>query len=115
MKPYRLLFAIVAASFFLVLLIYFIYRSNSWPMGQQALECLVAAIVLLAVAGFLLMLKNYRTTEFAAGSIGPGLWFGLLWAAEISMNNIIHPPVALRDPLDDVFWGIVALLILILA
>lgn len=48
-----------------------------------------------------------------------GLWTGLalgaLWAAEISYNNFLAPPLPGRDIVDDVFWGLVALGLVLLA
>lgn len=38
-----------------------------------------------------------------------GAAFGLLWTAEISYNNVLAQPVAIRDPVDDIFWAAVAL------
>jgi hypothetical protein len=46
---------------------------------------------------------------------GVGLAVGVLWFAEISMNNFIAPPLPLRDTLDDIFWFLVALFIFIYA
>jgi hypothetical protein len=33
---------------------------------------------------------------------------GLLWVAEIAMNNVLEPALPLRDYLDDAFWAAVA-------
>ncbi|GHO55090.1 hypothetical protein KSB_35650 [Ktedonobacter robiniae] len=41
-----------------------------------------------------------------------GLGAGLFWTAEISMNNILMFGLPLRDILDDLFWAVIALIIL---
>jgi hypothetical protein len=44
-----------------------------------------------------------------------GVVFGALWMLEIGYNNVIAPPVSVRDPVDDLIWAIIALGMLILA
>lgn len=39
----------------------------------------------------------------------------MLWTIEISINNLIRPDLPLRDYIDDIFWAIIASLILITA
>ena len=40
---------------------------------------------------------------------------GLLWTIEIGINNFVQPGLPLRDIVDNIFWAIIALLILIFA
>jgi hypothetical protein len=44
-----------------------------------------------------------------------GLILGLLWVIEIGINNYIAPPLPARDIIDNIFWGAIALSILIFA
>jgi hypothetical protein len=48
-------------------------------------------------------------------NVALGLGFGLLWTFEIGINNLIRPGLPLRDNIDNIFWAIIASLILILA
>jgi hypothetical protein len=45
-------------------------------------------------------------------NVALGLYFGLLWTIEISINNLIRPDLPFRDLLDNIIWAIIALLIL---
>ena len=40
-----------------------------------------------------------------------GAALGLLWIVEIAINNIIAPPLPMRDIMDNVFWAVIAFLI----
>jgi hypothetical protein len=55
------------------------------------------------------------TQYVARSSAGVGLLIGLLWAMEICINNVLQPPLPLRDYLDDGFWALVAAGILVIA
>jgi hypothetical protein len=50
-----------------------------------------------------------------ARAIGVGLICGLLWVVEISVNNILAPPLPGRDWFDDVIWATISLTILVSA
>jgi hypothetical protein len=99
----------------LVVLIYFLYRTNSWPLGLEALECLIAFLILVASVFFVEKFRNILSKPFEKRNIIAGLYIGILWTLEISMNNIIQPGLPLRDNLDDIFWAIIACLILYLS
>lgn len=45
--------------------------------------------------------------------INIGLGTGLLWTAEICINNVLTPPLPARDIIDDCFWGLIALILVI--
>lgn len=99
----------------LVIAIYFNYRPFSWPVGLEALGCLISSIILI-FAGLLLwffrrksiIIKEQKNLSF-------GLVIGLLWTIEIGINNIIHPDLPFRDIVDDIFWAAIAILILVYA
>lgn len=105
------------ASLLLVVSIFFLYRGTGWPLGVQGSEALIACALLLAVtiALFLYRRRTWHTDSIYQRSVQAGLVIGLLWTAEISMNNILAPELPLRDILDDLFWAAVALAILIVS
>jgi hypothetical protein len=44
-----------------------------------------------------------------------GLVLGVLWVAEISINNFIAPPLPARDHIDNAFWAVIAMAIFVLS
>jgi hypothetical protein len=91
--------------------------------GQTATQYLglgLAAIIALLVAGLILGLPGTRTrsaegARILHNGVTLGGILGLLWVLEINYNNIFTPPVSLRDPVDNVFWAVIALAILVQA
>jgi hypothetical protein len=106
---------IIILSVVLVILIYFTYRPNSWPTGSESLGCLVSVILLSTTFLLLWMLKERIIDDSQKRNVASGLCFGLLWTIEIGINNLVHPRLPLRDNIDNTFWVIIALLILITA
>jgi hypothetical protein len=99
----------------LVLSIYFIYRPNSWPIGLEALGCLVSLILLSMTLLFLWIMKKKLIDDKQKKNLELGLYFGLLWTIEICINNFIQPGIPLRDIIDNIFLGIIAILILVIS
>jgi hypothetical protein len=102
-------------SLFLVLCIFFLYRGENWPLGIQGIEAF-GAFALLLVINVALFLHSRSTPHRKTShqkSVLLGLLTGLLWTAEISMNNILMPGLPARDILDNLFWAAIALIILI--
>lgn len=115
-KPSSLLNLCNVICILLVISIYLLYRAPAWPLGIEAFECFAADFALLFFAFLLWQLKKRGAfAAFEELAIKDGLYIGILWTIEISMNNVIHPGLPLRDILDDVFWAIIAFLILIRA
>lgn len=79
-------------------------RRNPIELGGS-----VAALVLLAVLAGWVAVRRLPTREGALLGAAAGVIFGALWIVEIGYNNLIAPPVAIRDPVDDVIWAVVAL------
>jgi hypothetical protein len=103
------------ASLLLVLSMFFLYKGTNWPLGVPGIEALGAVALLLAVNGALFLYcrsANHGDTSYQSSCM-LGLITGLLWAAEISMNNILTPGLPARDILDDLFWAAIALIILV--
>jgi hypothetical protein len=76
--------------------------------------------------GFILLLAAFGATWFITRTARrdeapaaldritlPGLALGLLWTIEIGINNFVAPPLPGRDTLDNSFWALIALGILI--
>jgi hypothetical protein len=100
-------------SLLLVLWTFFLYRGTNWPLGVQGIEAVGAFVLLLAMnlTLFLLKRKAADLNFFHQKSVTLGLLAGLLWTVEIGMNNILQPGLPLRDILDDLFWAVIALII----
>jgi len=97
----------------LIIAIYLIYRTSSWPFGIEALGCLVSLFIILLFI-FLITLFRNRPIIFNSGKqISIGLTIGLLWTIEIGINNIIQPGLPLRDIIDNIFWAVIVILILL--
>ncbi len=112
MKSNYILKLIILLSILLVIALGLMYRTTDFPVGHQTLECLGSIIVLSATALFLHKIKAKWLNEVQKKNVELGLYFGLLWTIEISINNILRPGLPLRDTIDNVFWVIIALLIL---
>ena len=105
----------LAACALLVAAIYFIYRPYPWPLGLEALECLISLVILLVSAILLHFFKKKPVVANHHKNLHAGLLIGVLWAVEISINNVLHPPLPYRDIIDNIFWAIIALLIFVVA
>jgi hypothetical protein len=103
----------IISSAILVVAIYFIYPAFSWPLGLEAYECLIALLILAASAIIHWLFRNKSIIILQTKNVTVGLWIGLLWTIEIGINNIIHPGLPLRDIVDNIFWAVIAILILI--
>jgi hypothetical protein len=87
------------------------YDRSSWIAGGGGFALLLAALG-----------ATWRLTRTARRDAAPaaldrmtlwGLVLGLLWTVEIGINNFAAPPLPGRDTLDDSFWALIALGILI--
>ena len=102
-------------SIILAIATYFRYRPYSWPTGLEALGCLVSIILMATALIILWILRDKIINDLQRRNVALGLCFGLLWTIEISINNLVRPELPLRDNIDNTFWAIIALLILITA
>ena len=111
MKSVRASQYLLIISAVLVLIIYLRYPALQWSLKIEAGACLISLIILIV---FILLIKKFenKLSDKSKKNLNAGLYFGLLWTIEISINNIIQPRLPLRDHLDNIFWGIIALLIL---
>lgn len=80
----------------------------------------IGAPVILAALAAWLAGRGLRPRDPGAASdirrgLGWGVVFGALWVLEIGYNNVIAPPVSVRDPVDDLIWATIALGMLTLA
>lgn len=118
-KPalFRVIFTISIVSAVLVLIIALSYSYSPLTL----LESVAGFIILLMVSGFVWLIhrgssrvkKSVEIDLDEATAVGIAL--GALWLIEISINNFIALPLPLRDIVDDVFWSLIALFILIYA
>ena len=92
----------------------------TYTYDQRTLRYTIGAEALLItyLAGYWFF---WRRGESKAGSeiqrtgLATGLGLGLLWTAEICYNNIIAAPLPGRDTVDNIFWALVGLGLLVLA
>lgn len=101
---------LLLTSALLVVIIYLLYPALQWSLKLEASACLISLIILIALMIFIEKIKN-QLSEKSKQNLKAGLYIGLLWTIEISMNNVIQPGLPLRDHLDNIFWGIIAVLI----
>ena len=111
MKSVRASQYLLIISAVLVLIIYLRYPALQWSLKIEAGGCLISLVILIVL---ILLIKKFKNelSDKSKKNLNAGLYFGLLWTIEISINNIIQPRLPLRDYLDNIFWGIIALLIL---
>lgn len=95
----------------LILVMYMLHPALQWSLKIEAGACVISVLVLILLILLIRKFKNKLSNE-SKKNLTIGVYFGLLWTAEISMNNIIQPGLPLRDYLDNIFWGIIAVLIL---
>jgi len=95
--------------------VFFLFRPFSWPRGSESVGILVSVLLISVLTILLWMLRNKIVNERQRKNVIAGLCIGLLWTIEISVNNFIRPGLPLRDTIDNLFWGVIELLILITA
>jgi|WetSurMetagenome_2_1015567.scaffolds.fasta_scaffold02033_4 hypothetical protein len=108
-----LLRAVIFLSLLLSLGIYFLYRPASWPLGTEPASCLLSVSSFIILLVYLRSTKENNSENIPDGNIRIGLYIGLLWTIEISINNFIRPGLPQRDIIDNAFWAVIALMILI--
>jgi hypothetical protein len=112
MNSNRILTMTLVFSIILIISIYFLYRTYSWPTGLEAAGCLISVILIAAGLLIFWLLRDKFINDLQKRNVLLGLGVGLLWTLEIIVNNIIQPDVPLRDNIDNIFWAAIALLIL---
>ena len=102
---------ILIVSAVLVVVVYLLYPALQWSLKIEAGACLLSLIILIVLILFIQKIKH-ELSDKSKQNLKAGLYFGLLWTIEISMNNVIQPKLPLRDYLDNIFWGVIVILIL---
>ena len=99
----------------LVISIFFIFRGYGWPFGKEGIEAFGAFLIYLFITIFHIIYfrKKHSTNILQEKSVRIGLLIGILWTTEICINNIIMPTLPARDILDNIFWAVIALIILL--
>jgi hypothetical protein len=70
-------------------------------------------ILLLAVSLFLWRTNQKKNDTLFDHSIILGIVLGILWVIEIGINNFVAPRLPTRDIIDDIFWAVIGLSILV--
>lgn len=81
--------------------------------NPETLAACAGGFLILLVADVFLWFYRWRASQFNQRASQAGMLIGLLWTAEISVNNFIAPPLPARDIIDNIFWAIIALTIFI--
>ena len=114
-RLYGLLIAALAAALLLTAVIGVQYVYDGRTLAYDLAAGLVLAVHLLVLLWIWPRGSQSQLAHVRQIGLWTGLGLGLLWAAEISYNNVLAPPLPGRDIVDDVFWGLIALGLLILA
>jgi hypothetical protein len=112
---YSTLIVVSLISAFLVAIVALRYGYDS----LSVIESGIGFLILMATAGGLGFFRNRPSRYMNYGErnrvILVGMILGIFWVIEISINNFIAPPLPDRDIIDNIFWVIIALSILIFA
>ena len=113
--PLSVLLGVCSLSLALVVVVAAKYRFSGLTTGLSILGfvSLLATLAFLWLAGRRALRRPNKS--IALRSMKAGLALGLLWVVEISINNVIAPPLPGRDIVDNLFWAAVAVGILVLA
>jgi hypothetical protein len=110
---YSLLIALSILGMLLVSIVALHYSYSA----LSAIESGAGFLVLVAVTGSLWLYRkrlsqNDHSTE-RNSLLLLGIALGLLWVIEISINNLIAPPLPARDIIDSTFWAVITASILV--
>ncbi len=110
---FSILFAVSLVGTVLVPIVALLYSYST----LSAIESGAGFAILLAVAGSLWLVRRRSSQRKDSRAIHRavlvGMVLGLLWMVEISINNFVAPPLPTRDIIDNIFWTVIALSILI--
>src|SRR3954469_15325942 len=85
----------------LVLVMYLLYPALQWSLKIEAGACLISLVIFIVLILLIKKFKNELSYK-SKKNLNAGLYLGLLWTIEISMNNIIQPRLPFRDYLDNI-------------
>jgi hypothetical protein len=104
--------SLLSTAFSAVIGLIYSYRTAS------GIESAVGLVILLATTGAL-WLYRHSAQPASDPALNHLLWLGLilgvLWMVEIGINNLLAPPLPVRDVVDNIFWVVIALAPLTLA
>lgn len=110
-----ILFALSITALALALIVALVYSYSTTSVIEAGVGC----VILLSIAGGLWLYRRRssqrRNSPAIQSAILVGIALGVLWMVEISINNFIAPLPPTRDIIDNLFWAIIALSILIFA
>lgn len=112
-KSNFILRAVIILIIILIVLMFFLYRPYSWPFGYEAEGSLLSIMMLSGISFLLWKQKRKYINRLQEKNVTIGLVFGVLWIIEISVNNIFHPELPLRNNIDNIIFSIIAVLIFI--
>jgi|WetSurMetagenome_2_1015567.scaffolds.fasta_scaffold123478_2 hypothetical protein len=112
-KSNLILRTVIILSIILIILMFFLYRPYSWPLGYEAEGSLLSIMMLSGISFLLWKQKGKYIDRLQQKNVTIGLVFGLLWIIELSVNYVFHPELQLRNNIDNIIFSIIAVLIFI--
>jgi hypothetical protein len=114
-RSYQILRLLILICSVLTIAVFFIFRPNSWPLGLESVACLISFLTLIILLFILWLFRKKSANDENLKYIFFGLCLGLLWTIEIGINNFVQPPLPYRDWIDNIFWAIITLMLLIIS
>lgn len=112
-QPVYILLCTLLLSAILVPVIALSYTYDTFSLTASG----VGFAVLLAAFGATWLITRATRREDAPTALDKitllGLVLGLVWVIEIGVNNVVAPPLPARDVIDNLFWALIALVILV--
>jgi hypothetical protein len=111
--PVYILLGLLPLSAVLVAVIALNYTYNAFSLTAAGIGF---AVLLAAFGATWLITRATRQGEAPTTLDGItllGLVLGLVWMIEIGINNVVAPPLPARDVIDNLFWALIALVILV--
>ena len=107
--PVCILFGVLLLSVILTLFaaITYIYDQFSLLVSIVGMGILLAAV---SITWLITRSTRHSATSTSLDKITHlGLVLGLLWVIEITINNAVAPPLPARDIIDNIFWAVIAI------
>jgi len=103
--------AVIIISIILIIIMFFLYRPYTWPFGNEAEGCLLSVLMLSAIVFLLWKLRFRFINKLQSKNVTVGFLFGVIWFAEIIINNLVHPGLPMRTSIGNIFFSVIAVLI----
>ena len=117
MKTQRVLYTLLIFISLVCLVLVCLVAARYSYSRLSTIESAGGVILLLVVTAVFWFFRNrtvlHNTKPVSDTTLILGIVLGLLWMVEISINNFITPPLPGRDIIDNIFWGLISVAILV--